>query len=530
MEFFSLSKYNRLVNYFDVNKNKPLEEWLIFDKLLEKPGKQGIVGLFKTKDTGEFIIFKISQYLNYLVFQELIVMQGLKEISSFCPHFCKGIGMITAKIDAKYKKNVLNPFNITNKYPIEKDVLLCEYIENSNKFYNYIRSKNVPEECLYSIVKQVLLALAIAQNLKKFTHYDLHSFNIMIKKCDKDLVLLYKLDEDNQFCVPTHGFYPVIIDYGFSYISDNNDCPAWASLAHTDVGFFSDRFDWVADPKLFLVTVSEEIKRKRNTKTSKRFRRIIKNIFAPLKIDWKCGWDDINEKGASDYIIKQLRKHCKKSSLFDKYDYFCIDLFQTLIILPMEEQKIDNLEQNFKIFLGEWIKIENEISNLFYNLYILKGIIDVAREIRSLYMDKHTRLEAIKIFRQGTYDVIESVSKFCIPKNVHYEKMLCSLYLFSVNLEGTLYTLMEKRVNTKQINEYDKLPLKSIEQIYLAISVNIKDNYIYNKNTRIMIVDAVKKNCCMIKIPKDEIETINEISHLMRGTYINDFTINKNQI
>ena len=25
------------------------------------------------------------------------------------------------------------------------------------------------------------------------------------------------MDNDNQFCVPTFGYYPVIIDFGFSY-------------------------------------------------------------------------------------------------------------------------------------------------------------------------------------------------------------------------------------------------------------------------------------------------------------------------
>ena len=200
MEILSLnnySRYNELVKYYEENKDKPIEEWLSFNKILDKPGKQGIVGLFNkksSKDEDGQYIFKISQYINYLVYHELIIMQGLKEINTYCPHFCKGIGLVTCKIDAKYKKEDKNPFEIRNKYPIQKDVLLCEFIEKSSKFYNYIRSDKVDEDVLYSIVKQVLLAIAIAQKEKQFAHYDLHSFNVMIKKCDKDLVFLYKLD------------------------------------------------------------------------------------------------------------------------------------------------------------------------------------------------------------------------------------------------------------------------------------------------------------------------------------------------
>ena len=143
MEVLSLnkySKYNDLVKYYDDNKDKPIDKWLSFSTLLDKPGKQGIVGLFdiKSKDdstTKNQYIFKISQYINYLVYHELIVMQGLKEISSYCPHFCKGIGLIKCQVDAKYKKEEDNPFVIRNKYPIEKDILLCEFIDKSSKFY-----------------------------------------------------------------------------------------------------------------------------------------------------------------------------------------------------------------------------------------------------------------------------------------------------------------------------------------------------------------------------------------------------------
>ena len=235
--------YSSLVKYYEENKDKPIEEWLKFNTLLDKPGKQGIVGLFDN-NKGEQYIFKISQYINYLVYHELIVMQGLKNINEYCPHFCKGIGLITCKVNAKCKKgdpeDDINPFIIKNKYPIEKDVLLCEYIDKSSKFYNYIRSKKIDEDILYSIVKQVLLAIAIAQKEKQFTHYDLHSNNVMIKKCNKDLVFLYKLDDENQFCVPSMGHMGIIIDYGFSYISDMNDENIKAT---NEAGNFSQKFD-----------------------------------------------------------------------------------------------------------------------------------------------------------------------------------------------------------------------------------------------------------------------------------------------
>ena len=388
------TKYQKLITYFEKNKDKPWNDWLKFDKLLDNQGKQGMVGLFNLKDENEEdnikYIFKLSQCLNYLVYHELTVMQGLSSISNFCPFFCKGIGSIKCKVEPKRK--IKNPFDIKSKYPIEKEVLLCEYIENSSKFYNYIKTKDIKEEMLYSIVKQVLMGINIAQQKKQFTHYDLHSNNVMIKKCDKDLVFLYKIDDENQFCVPTLGYYPIIIDYGFAYISDMQDKPLWTSLAHTEVGFMSDRFDWVADPKLFLITVSNEIKDKRNTTKAKKFRRIVRNLFYPLKIDVECGWDDDEDKSAADSVLEMLDIENNTSKIFKDFDYYCIDILQSLIILPLQEQDYSNIGKSFKAFLKEWSKIENEISNEFYNIYILKEVVNIARNIRPDYLKKETIL------------------------------------------------------------------------------------------------------------------------------------------
>lgn len=520
---FLTSKYNKLVNNFEKNKNKNWEEWLVFDKVLDKPGKQGVVGLFKTKDNKDteeqIYLFKMSQCINYLVYHELVIMQGLGELSTFCPHFCRGIGTITCKVEPNRKSK--NPFEIKSKYCIDKEILLCEYIDKSSKFYNYIKSDKISEEILYSIMKQVLMGINIAQKNKRFTHYDLHSNNVMIKKCNKDLVFIYKLDEDNQFCVPTYGYYPVIIDFGFSYIEDMDDGPLWTSLAHTDVGFMSDRFDWVADPKLFLITVSDEIKQKRGTKKSKCLRRIVRNIFSPLSIELDSGWDNVEDKAAVDYVLDILETCNNSSKIFDEYDYYCIDILQSLIILPLEEQDYSNISNTFKIFLSEWVKIENEISNEFYNLYILKQITNIARELRFEYLDEETRQTAIKTFRNGVYVAIEKVSKFCIPKKLNCEKLLCSMLVLSKNMEGIMYDTINSRMVDKE-KEYSKMTLKNIEQIYAAIDVNIPNIYNYNKNTTFLIMDCVEKEYKLFDIPEEEITNINSIKNMLRGTYIYD--------
>ena len=515
--------FSNLVEYYNQNKDKNFHEWLEFDQTFKNPGKQGLVGLLNsTKKIGNNkFVFKVSQYINYLVQHEYTVMKGLNELSPYCPHFCKAIGTILCEVDPQSRKSG-NPFEITSRHPIEKEVLLTEYIDNSSKLYNYIGSPRIHENVIYSAIKQVFMAIAIAQKKKQFSHYDLHSYNIMMKKCEPDVVFLYVLDEENQFCVPTWGHYPVIIDFGFSYIKDLDDGPAWPSMGHTDVGFMSDRFDPIADPKLFLVTVAKEMRSKRAGSKSNKFRRIVKNMFGRLKIDWESGWDTVEKKGASDFITDMLNGYTVDSNIFHNYDHYCVDLIQSLIILPMEQQKYTDIEVSYQAFIKEFVKIENDIGNPFYNIYILKGIVDIAREIRVDYLSPgKTRYKAIKYFRQGIYERINCVAKYCNPKNIHFEKMLCSLLCLSKNMEGILYDVITSRMKDKE-REYSKMPLQTIEQIYGAIEANIPDKYIYNPKTVVFIMNCPKQNCSRLELTPQNCLDINNTHPLSKGTFLYD--------
>jgi hypothetical protein len=513
------SGYNELCKHYENNKYKEWDEWLEVKTVFPRPGRQGLVGILQSKKDPDInYIFKLSQYLNYLVQHEMSVLTSLNDLGSYCPHFCKGIGGTLAKVDPNSRKDG-NPFEISTKYPVEKEVLLLENLTNTTKFYNYIRSPNICDNILYSSIKQTLLAIAIAQKKKKFTHYDLHSNNIMMKKCNPNIVFLYVLDEQNQYCVPTHGHYPVIIDFGFSYSSNMDGNHLWPSLGHTHVGFMSDRFDKFADPKLFLVTVSGEIKEKRNNNKSKKLRNIVKNMFTPLNIDWTTGWDNGGKKGASDYVTQMLKGYNNESELFDKYDHHCVDLLQSLIVLPLQEQKYSNIDKSYQTFLTEFVKIEKQIGNPFYSLYILKGIVDISRDVHADYTRTESRSNAVKHFKQAVYQYIDCVSKYCRPKDVHFEKMLCGVLCLSKNIEGVLYDVIYTQMKTKE-KEYNKLPLQTIEQMYAVLELNIRDTYKFNDLTTIVVLNCLGEKCEEIKLNKEEQQTINETDTISRGTVL----------
>ena len=88
-------------------------------------------------------------------------------------------------------------------------------------------------------------------------------------------------------------------------------------------------------------------------------------------------------------------------------------------------------------------------------------------------------------------------------------------------MEGILYDAVENRMEHKE-KEYKKLPLQSVEQIYASIEANLPDEYIYNENTKIVIIDAHGEQTDVMQIPESELQILNELHPMARGTYIYD--------
>ena len=69
--------------------------------------------------------------------------------------------------------------------------------------------------------------------------------------------------------------------------------------------------------------------------------------------------------------------------------------------------------------------------------------------VRAAYTDEETRSDAIRDFRIKVLDCVDKVAKFCNIKNLHFEKLLCSLIIFSKNIEGILYDTISSRMIEK---------------------------------------------------------------------------------
>ena len=125
------SKHDNILQTFENNKSSIWNSWLSIKNILPRPGKQGLVGLLNIDtdktDEKQIIVFKLSQYIDYLVFHEYQILDSLKHITTYCPNFCKGIGMVYVQTEPGFYKNK-NPFDLKSNYPIEKEMLLTTII------------------------------------------------------------------------------------------------------------------------------------------------------------------------------------------------------------------------------------------------------------------------------------------------------------------------------------------------------------------------------------------------------------------
>jgi hypothetical protein len=491
-------------------------------KKLEQ-GKQGITGLAQIED--KVYVYKISQYLNYLTNHEYLILNGLKDIAHFCPHFCTEAKLIRYPIHPNFKDKRQNPFEESKK-PIYLDVLLMEYISDSIPLYDIIKQTKIPISNIMGVIKQTLLADIIAQKKKNLVHYDLHSLNVLMRECRYDDVHLYVLDKDNVVTVPTYGYIPVIIDYGFSFSKDLEKNPSYISLAYTDAGYMSPGFDPIADAKIFLVSVSEDLKEcRRHNKNILKFRNIVKNFFKTQNINWRSGWDIHKEPPIIDQLFLYIENTEERSELFKKYPHMCMDIMQSMVTVPFQPQiegSLKQLRKAYQIFVYEFYKIESEIHNSFYSLYVLRNMMDIARSLRDKYMDKDTRDFAIMMFQRELFTVIQKVAKFCVLRNVHFDNLLCALYTFAEQLEYQLHRLLSKYVKRKMLS-YQNMTIQSMEHMYAVIDMNFKDSYKYNDRTRVYIWDSVNETRSVVHLSdfsQEEIDQINSLPHCTIGTYL----------
>ena len=501
-----------------------LPTFLKYGGPLLKRGKQGLVGFLMNNETNHKYVYKISQYLDFVIDQESNVMKDLNTLRDFCPHFVKIFGKFRVPITSNYRKSK-NPFMLTSEYKsIIGDVIVMQHLDEHKKFFKYIKNKTLSTLQLLSIVKQTLLAVEIANKKIGFTHYDLHSDNIMVGKCDENAVFLYVIDNE-YYMVPTYGYYPIIIDFGFSYSKRSNGTQMNCTLAHTKYGFIQCKEDKHSDPKIFLTSVSHEINKYKKNEVSQIFRNIVKNLYKNAHVELDCGWDDRYNTSINDDFLEEFDNTFKKSDFFDEQSDYILDLLQTLVVLPLKYRKSNEKTKDLlSLLINEFSKIEKVVSDDFYNLFILKEIVISANKNRDLYTSDYTRQDAVNNFKHDILNAVDRIAKFCNLK-LNWERLLCSLLCLGKNIENFCYEHLNKLLRVKE-KDYSTIPLKTNVEIYNAIEANIPSDFSFTNKTILYTWNVDKETSNKKIVDSSLIKVLNKTHPLERGCMYKEYVEN----
>jgi hypothetical protein len=414
----------------------------------KKQGKQAVVGLIKLKDIPHPIIFKYSPHSDYTTIHENTIFQDINPIAEEYPNFSRSYGLISLGIN----NDMLTKNLFDDSSPFKYDVLLLEYIKGKN-LRTLITERKTRKKVIYSIIKQILLSIRIAQNKVNFVHYDLHANNIIVLPCERCKYIEYSIltnGYDEIVQVPTFGYLPVIIDFGFAYTENISNKPFCNTFAHVDSGFYLDRYDPIADYRLFLVSLADDFK---TYGQDVKFNTFVRTIFGKMRIDWESGWIISKHTSPSDILYKMMDlDHCGNCMISDSPHIF-IDILHSLITLPLQRQVYDKLPEVVGIFCKEFSKISTEINDDDISIYIFRKMVDITGLVRMDYL--LGKMESVSHFEKMLVNQLYSTIKyFKIPEGIQYEKLLFSILYISRGIEGILYRLINIREYERQQQLY----------------------------------------------------------------------------
>lgn len=503
-------------------------------------GVQGILGLIEFKHGSEFkkAIYKISKDFDFTVRHEGSVMKSLNDLSSFCPYFCQFYSLFKYPVYDRFTSEDTNPFK-ESEHIVNTDVLLTEYVPGSVSFTSQLK-KMKPQE-VFSTIQQVMIALEIGQRFKKFSHFDLHTDNILITRVPEE-VYVFHLDDNTTFWVYNNGILPKIIDFGYSHTVDIKNGNMYGSLEHTDAGYLTVVFDPIVDLKVFLTGISYDLSRISGEYDD--LRDFIKDELYVLHIDKKSGWDRDEDYSLVDDISalfedsssvkvkdKYGNKKRVKSSIFSENSVPAVTTLQGLIQLPFKdtqrknrntqdskEELEDSITESAERFIEQFIHFENSVTNDFHRLYILYVIVDILVSIQHKgYNNSEKAKYLMKELFQRLYNVIPFYDP---PEEVDYLKMIDSLNSLSSYISSYYYKEFVKIRDHKE-SMYKRLSFKTPGDLLRSIE-KYYGKYNFTSETKMRIYDARKNVSYLFPRPLSdkEVEKLNTLSYVEVGDYI----------
>jgi hypothetical protein len=422
-----------------------IRKFLTFKKVFSTQGLQGITGMLTMKDPAEDIVFKIALELDRSVEHENLVTRDLNSLRPYCPHFVGNIGMINMPVSNDFinEPDSETLFKNNNDY-FPCNVLLIEYVSPISLYHI---CKHLPHDknVIISLLAQIMIALDIAQTKRKFTSYDLHLENILIRRVEEDTIFLY-VHKGKSWLIPTFGFYPVIIDLGSSYVKSIEGNPMYTSIDNYHYGLQPTIYDNLNDVHHLLISVLGYLSDKGYVYDHLHTRFL--HLFRHVPVLSERGWKKLPHD-LFDLVLKQMRDDCPSVDdfpIFAKYDTELVHLLNGLIILPWMEEKDTSFKDCLEPFLSEVQKIHDMKSVQCTDdiLYIIRETIESINNFRQQYeQDKKTTLKLfVADWKQRIGFIIHNNAKE-IPRDLDFDVLFGSALKVAERLSSNYYKYVQ---------------------------------------------------------------------------------------
>jgi hypothetical protein len=181
---------------------------------------------------------------------------------------------------------------------------------------------------------------------------------------------------------------------------------------------------------------------------------------------------------------------------------------------------VSDTRKSLRVFLKQFAKIESIIISSFTRIQVLKLIADQARDAMSGYYNPKTQDSSTCLFKTGIMRGVDRLVKHVDFSGIDFEKMLCSLLLFSRGLEVYLARKLGDLLNRKRSEYISKLSVENTIEIVGALELKIRtDRQISENASKWMVIEPFKVPSEWI--PKSvDIQHLNGCHSLTRGTRI----------
>lgn len=214
-----------------IAKNLRIRDYI---RHLRQIGKSSAYGYAMAADLdnnkGLFVV-KSPRFIDEddLIHEYFIGTFGTNTLRKYIPNFTYILGLFRCSPPFIADYSQLNPYQQEKYNPValtycqnnnsEKQVyyVLYENITNSISMRDFINTCTVPD--FINVLVQVVLSLDLAYTQLNFTHYDLHTANVLIRKLDTPIYIPYPVD--NKTLYLKTSYVANIIDYGFAHIEYN---------------------------------------------------------------------------------------------------------------------------------------------------------------------------------------------------------------------------------------------------------------------------------------------------------------------